>query len=136
MLNKLRFVALAGLLVGGLAHAADSLTIDVHRDANCGCCKDWILHLENNGFTVKDHVEPNMSSVKQAAGVPPRLGSCHTAIVPAEQILALHQRPDLLGIAVPGMPMGSPGMEYGDRKDPYQVVGLTKEGKLEVVAEY
>ena len=69
MLNKLRFVALAGLLVGGLAHAADSLTIDVHRDANCGCCKDWILHLENNGFTVNDHVEPNMSSIKQAAGI-------------------------------------------------------------------
>ncbi len=145
MLSKLRFVALAGLLAGGLAQAADSITVDVHRDANCGCCKDWILHLENNGITVNDHVEANMADVKQAAGVPPRLGSCHTALlngqfieghVPAEQILALQSRPDLLGIAVPGMPMGSPGMEYGDRKDPYQVVGLTKEGELEVVAEY
>ena len=145
MLSKLRFVALAGLMMGGLAHAADSLTIDVHRDANCGCCKDWILHMENNGFTVNDLVEADMGAVKQRLGVPPRLGSCHTAVlngqfieghVPAEQVLALQTRPDLLGIAVPGMPMGSPGMEYGDRKDPYQVVGLTKQGELEVVAEY
>lgn len=145
MLTRLRFAALAGLLIGGIAHAADSITIDVHRDANCGCCKDWILHLEDNGFTVNDHVEANMSTIKQSMGVPPRLGSCHTAVlngqfieghVPAEQILTLQKRPDLLGIAVPGMPMGSPGMEYGDRKDPYQVVGLTKKGELEVVAEY
>jgi len=142
---RLRFVALTALLLGGIAQAADSLTIDVHRDANCGCCKDWIKHLESNGFSVNDHVEPNMATVKQELGVPPRLGSCHTAViggqfveghVPAEQILALQARPDLLGIAVPGMPMGSPGMEYGDRQDPYQVVGLTKGGDLEVVAEY
>ena len=145
MLSKLRYVALAGLLMGGIAHAADSLTIDVHRDANCGCCKDWILHMESNGFTVNDHVEANMSAGKQGLGVPPRLGSGHTAVlngqfieghVPAEQVLLLQQRPDLAGIAVPGMPMGSPGMEYGDRKDPYQGVGLTKEGGLEVIAEY
>lgn len=145
MLIGLRIVALAGLLTGSIAHAADSITIDVHRDANCGCCKDWILHLENNGFTVNDHVEANMISIKQSMGVPPRLGSCHTAVlngqfieghVPAEQIHTLQNRPDLLGIAVPGMPMGSPGMEYGDRKDPYQVVGLNKTGGLEVIAEY
>lgn len=145
MHSRLRFVALTAMLLGGLAQAADNLTIDVHRDANCGCCKDWIKHMETNGFTVNDHVEPNMATVKQELGVPPRLGSCHTAVlngqfieghVPAEQVLALQTRPDLLGIAVPGMPMGSPGMEYGDRQDPYQVVGLTKYGQLEVVAEY
>lgn len=145
MHSRLRFVALTAMLLGGMAQAADNLTIDVHRDANCGCCKDWIKHMETNGFTVNDHVEPNMATVKQELGVPPRLGSCHTAVlngqfieghVPAEQVLALQTRPDLLGIAVPGMPMGSPGMEYGDRQDPYQVVGLTKDGQLEVVAEY
>src|SRR5690554_8058467 len=145
MLGKLRFIALAGLFMGGLAQAADNLTIDVHRDANCGCCKDWILHLENNGFTVNDHVEANMGSLKQTAAVPRRLGSCQTAIingqyveghVPAEQIHLLQNRPDLLGIAVPGMPVGSPGMEYGDRKDPYQVGGLTRSGEVEVIAQY
>ncbi|SDS08160.1 Uncharacterized conserved protein [Halopseudomonas litoralis] len=142
---KLRLVALSALLLGGFAQAADSLTIDVHRDANCGCCKDWIKHMESNGFEVNDHVETNMATVKQELGVPPRLGSCHTAVingqfieghVPADQVIALQARPDLLGLAVPGMPMGSPGMEYGDRQDPYQVVGLTKKGEIEVVAEY
>lgn len=145
MRKSVRFIALAALLAGGMAQAADSLVIDVHRDANCGCCKDWIKHLESNGFTVNDHVEANMAELKQEVGVPPRLGSCHTALingqfveghVPAAQVMELQKRPDLLGIAVPGMPVGSPGMEYGDRQDPYQVVGLTKAGELEVVAEY
>lgn len=145
MRTRLRLVALTALLLSGFAQAADSLTIDVHRDANCGCCKDWIKHMESNGFSVNDHVEANMGKVKQELGVPPHLGSCHTAVingqfieghVPAAQVLALKERPDLLGIAVPGMPVGSPGMEYDDRQDPYQVVGLTKEGELEVVAEY
>ncbi|MCM2330380.1 Uncharacterized conserved protein [Geopseudomonas sagittaria] len=145
MNNPLRIAALAALLMSGAAQAADALTIDVHRDANCGCCKDWIKHLEANGFTVNDHVEPDMRAVKQRLGVAPRLASCHTGVidgkfveghVPAAQILELRQRPDLLGLAVPGMPAGSPGMDYGDRKDAYQVIGLTKAGSDEVVAEY
>ncbi|MEJ6654548.1 MAG: DUF411 domain-containing protein [Pseudomonas sp.] len=145
MLAKLRLIALSTMLLGGVAQAADNLTIDVHRDANCGCCKDWIKHMESNGFEVNDHVEANMATVKQELGVPARLGSCHTAVingqfieghVPAEQVMALQARPDLLGLAVPGMPMGSPGMEYGDRQDPYQVVGLTKKGEVEIIAEY
>lgn len=142
---KLRIATLAALLMSGAVQAADALTIDVHRDANCGCCKDWIKHLEANGFSVRDHVEPDMSAVKQRLGVAPRLASCHTGVidgkfveghVPAAQILELRQRPDLLGLAVPGMPHGSPGMEYGPRRDPYQVIGLTKAGTEEVVADY
>lgn len=145
MNNRLRIAALAALLISGAAQAADTLSIDVHRDANCGCCKDWIKHLEANGFTVNDHVEPDMHAVKQRLGVAPRLASCHTAVidgkfveghVPAAQILELRNRPDLLGLAVPGMVTGSPGMEHGDHQDPYQVIGLTKAGKDEVVAEY
>ncbi len=145
MQAKLRIATLAALLMSGAAQAADALTIDVHRDANCGCCKEWIKHLEANGFEVRDHVEPNMSAVKQRLGVAPRLASCHTGVidgkfveghVPAAQILELRQRPDLLGLAVPGMPAGSPGMEYGDAKDAYQVIGLTKQGKDVVVADY
>ncbi|CAD5379446.1 CopG protein [Pseudomonas sp. OF001] len=142
---KLRIATLAALLMSGAVQAADALTIDVHRDANCGCCKDWIKHLEANGFSVRDHVEPDMSAVKQRLGVAPRLASCHTGVidgkfveghVPAAQILELRQRPDLLGLAVPGMPAGSPGMEYGDRRDAYQVIGLTRDGTDEVVADY
>lgn len=105
---------LALFLFSGLAHASEPLTIDVHRDANCGCCKAWISHLQDNGFTVNDHVEADMSAVKQKLGVPPRLASCHTGVidgkfveghVPAADILKLRQRPDLIGAAVPGMPM-------------------------------
>ena len=145
MLIKLRIAAITVLLISGVSQAAESMTIDVHRDANCGCCKDWIKHLQANGFTVNDHVESNMSAVKERLGVAPRLASCHTAVidgkfveghVPAAQILELKKRPDLLGIAVPGMPAGSPGMDYGQPHQAYQVIGLTKAGADEVMAEY
>lgn len=146
-MNKiLRLAALSALLVGSLAQAAELIPIDVHRDANCGCCKKWIEHLQANGFKVNDHVESNMSEVKQRLGVVPRLASCHTAVidgkfveghVPADQVLALRQRDDLLGVAAPGMPMGSPGMEMdGMPADAYQIIGLTKEGQDVVVADY
>lgn len=140
---KNQLAALALLTLSGLAQAAQ--TIDVYRDPNCGCCKQWISHLRENGFEVNDHVEPNMSAVKQRLGVAPRLASCHTAVidgkfveghVPAEQIKLLAQRPDLRGLAVPGMPMGSPGMEMGDHKDAYDVIGLNNAGTDEVVAHY
>ncbi len=136
---------LAALLLSNLSFAAEPLTIDVHRDANCGCCKAWISHLQDNGFTVNDHVEADMSAVKQRLGVPPRLASCHTGVingqfveghVPAADILKLRQRPDLIGAAVPGMPAGSPGMEYGNVRDAYQVIGLDKQGAERVINQY
>ncbi|OUM28154.1 metal-binding protein [Pseudomonas sp. 1239] len=142
MLKK-NFIAFGLLAMSALAQAGQ--TIDVYRDPNCGCCKEWISHLRDNGFSVNDHVEPNMSAVKQRLGVAPRLASCHTGVidgkfveghVPAEQIQLLAKRPDLRGLAVPGMPMGSPGMEMGDHKDAYQVIGLTRDGTDEVVANY
>ncbi|MFK8328595.1 DUF411 domain-containing protein [Pseudomonas sp. BJa5] len=142
MLSK-KIVAFGLLALSTLAQAAE--TIDVYRDPNCGCCKEWISHLRDNGFTVNDHVEPNMSAVKQRLGVAPRLASCHTGVidgkfveghVPAEQVKLLAKRDDLRGLAVPGMPMGSPGMEMGDHKDAYEVIGLTRDGRDEVVATY
>jgi len=137
-------ILIAGLCAG-LAQAAEPISIDVHRDANCGCCKAWISHLQDNGFSVNDHVESDMSAVKQRLGVPPRLASCHTAVidgkfveghVPAADILKLRQQPDLLGAAVPGMPAGSPGMEMGDRQQAYQVIGLDQQGKERVLGDY
>ncbi len=145
MKTTLRLAALSALLMSTLAQAAELIPIDVHRDANCGCCKKWIAHLESNGFKVNDHVESNMSEVKQRLGVAPRLASCHTGVidgkfveghVPADQVLALRKRDDLLGIAAPGMPMGSPGMEMNGSSDAYQVIGLTRDGKDVVVADY
>ncbi|NIL19536.1 metal-binding protein [Pseudomonas sp. ATCC PTA-122608] len=145
MKTTLRLAVLSALLMSPLAQAAELIPIDVHRDANCGCCKKWIAHLESNGFKVNDHVETNMSEVKQRLGVAPRLASCHTGVidgkfveghVPADQVLALRKRDDLLGIAAPGMPLGSPGMEMDGSSDAYQVIGLTREGKDVVVADY
>jgi len=133
----------AGLFLAASAQAAE--IIDVHRDASCGCCKDWVKYLQANGFEVRDHVESNMSAVKQNLGVAPRLGSCHTGVidgkfieghVPVAQILELKQRSDLVGVAVPGMPAGSPGMDYGQPAQAYQVIGLTADGKDVVIADY
>lgn len=141
----MRRILLLAALLAGTAQAAQPLTIDVHRDANCGCCKDWIKHLQANGFTVNDHVEADMSAVKTRLGVPYSMGSCHTGVidgkfveghVPASEVLELHERADLVGAAVPGMPMGSPGMEMGGRQDAYQVLGLGKNGKAVVLADY
>jgi len=142
MLSK-KIVAFGLLALSTQAQAGQ--TIHYYRYPNCGCCKEWISHLRDNGFTVNDHVEPNMSAVKQRLGVAPRLASCHTGVidgkfveghVPAEQVKLLAKRSDLRGLAVPGMPMGSPGMEMGDHKDAYQVIGLTQDGRDEVVANY
>ncbi|KIV65517.1 CopG protein [Pseudomonas sp. FeS53a] len=134
------------LLVAPLfAQAADPVTLDVYRDPNCGCCKAWISHLRDNGLQVNDHVENDMVAVKERLGVPHRLGSCHTGVidgkfveghVPARDVLRLRERADLIGAAVPGMPIGSPGMEMGDRQDAYQVVGLDSQGRESVLAEY
>ncbi|WP_414158129.1 DUF411 domain-containing protein [Pseudomonas sp. BNK-45] len=146
MKHTLRLAALSALFLTSLAQAAGSIDIDVHRDANCGCCKKWIEHLQANGFNVRDHVEADMSPVKQRLGVAPRLSSCHTAVidgkfveghVPAEQVLALRKRDDLLGIAAPGMPMGSPGMEMdGMGAEAFQIIGLTRDGRDVLVADY
>ena len=99
----------------------------------------WVTHLEENGFMVKATDVPNINSIKQEVWVPGRVGSCHTAIidgyvieghVPAEDILRLlADRPPVKGIAVPGMPMGSPGME-GPNPQPYDVIAFDENGEL------
>ncbi|HSC85243.1 MAG TPA: DUF411 domain-containing protein [Pseudomonas sp.] len=141
----MRLLPLAAFLLASAAQAAEPVTMDVHRDANCGCCKAWISHLQENGIQVNDHVETDMSAVKLRLGVPPRLASCHTGVidgkfveghVPAADILKLHEQPELLGLAVPGMPAGAPGMEMGGRQDAYQVLGLEQDGTERVVHDY
>lgn len=140
-----RLLLCFGLLASAVLQASERPLIDVHRDAHCGCCKDWIAHLLANGFDVREHVETDMSAVKQRLGVPYGLGSCHTAVidgkfveghVPAREVLALRKRPDLLGAAVPGMPMGSPGMEMGNRHDAYQVIGVDRQGHQQLLNDY
>lgn len=141
----MRLLPLLALLFSATSMAAEPLLIDVYRDANCGCCKAWISHLEDNGFQVRDQVVEDMPALKTRLGVPHRLGSCHTGVidgkfveghVPAADVLALRARADLLGAAVPGMPLGSPGMEHGEHKDAYQVIGLGTDGRDHLLNSY
>lgn len=125
------------------AYADESIT--VYKSPTCGCCTKWIDHLKASGFKVKAINTNNMYSVKEKVGVQYGLGSCHTALVdgyvieghvPASDIKRLlKQRPPVIGLTVPGMPMGSPGME-GLRKDSYSVLTFDKSGKTTVFSEY
>jgi hypothetical protein len=142
-------LALLGLGVyvqWGPGASADLPPITVYKSPTCGCCADWITHLRDNGLTVKVEERVNVGPVKRQVGVPKKLASCHTATVggyvveghvPAEQIeRLLRRKPSLRGVSVPGMPVGSPGMERGDYVEPYAVVGFTASGDTTVVARY
>ncbi|WP_019593523.1 DUF411 domain-containing protein [Thioalkalivibrio sp. ALM2T] len=120
--------------------------IHVYKSAACGCCNDWIDHLEAAGFKVEYTNVRDLDGIKQEMGLPRELASCHTAViddyiieghVPASDIQRLlAERPDVSGLSVPGMPHGSPGMETG-REDPYQVLSFDLTGQnLEVWSEY
>jgi len=128
------------------------LAITVNRSAQCGCCKKWIDHVVKHNFAVTDNVTNEMAQIKKQLGLPPRLASCHTAViegyvieghVPAQDIMRLiKEKPDnIAGLSVPGMPMGTPGMEahpgveYG-RKDNFDVVAYDKDGNASVYNAY
>lgn len=120
-------------------------TITVYRSEYCGCCKDWLTHLKQHGFNVIDTPTEQMSAIKEKLGVTPQLASCHTGVVdgyvveghvPADDIKRLLKtRPKIAGIAVPGMPHGSPGMETG-RKDDFHVVAFDKKGNTDAFNTY
>ncbi len=125
------------------AVAATGDTIEVWKDANCGCCKSWVEHMEKHGFTVIAHDTPNLTPIKQKNGVGADLVSCHTGVihgyaveghVPADLVRKMiDEKPAIAGLAVPGMPMGSPGME-GPTSQPYDVIAFTRDGKRTVYA--
>lgn len=124
----------------------ESIEIVVYRSPTCGCCSKWLKHLENNGFIVKDKVTEDMAAIKEKYGVPNNMASCHTAIVdkyvieghvPAADIQSLLKtKPQVVGISVPAMPAGTPGMEMGGRKDPFKVIAFDKEGQLQIFNSY
>ena len=125
--------------------AAGKPTITVYKDPGCGCCKSWIEHLIKHGYRVDAKDTPDMTGIKRGLGVPDALSACHTAVVngylieghvPAADIARLlKEKPKVAGLAVPGMPMGSPGME-GPRTQHYQVLSFDKTGKTKVFASY
>lgn len=131
-----------------VAVAAAPAAVEVWKAPTCGCCKDWIVHLEANGFKVQVHDSGN-TAARARLGIPMRLGSCHTALVdgyaieghvPAREIRRLlAERPGAVGLAVPGMPVGSPGMDgpaYGARKDAYDVLLVRKDGSTTSYQHY
>ncbi|UQG58883.1 DUF411 domain-containing protein [Marinobacter sp. M3C] len=129
-----------------LVSAETERNIHVYKSPTCGCCTDWVKHLEENGFEVEVSEVDNVTPVKIEAGLTPALASCHTAFindyvieghVPADDIKRLlSQAPQARGLSVPGMPAGSPGMEMGDRKDTYQVLLFNANGQTQVFAEH
>ena len=134
-------LASAVVLAFGIAFvpsaAADPVQVQVYKSPTCGCCNKWIEHLESNGFSVHATDVPDLAPIKAENGVPRRLASCHTAIVdgylveghvPAIDVhRLLRERPKVSGLAVPGMPIGSPGME-GPNPERYQVLSFGPEG--------
>ena len=151
LIGRRRFgTAIAALALAPFApaRANEPPLIEVWKSPTCGCCKDWIAHVEANGFRTRVHDNGN-TDARVRLGVDIRYGSCHTALVagyaieghvPAREIKRLlAEKPAAIGLAVPAMPLGSPGMdgpEYGGRKDAYDVLLLTKGKGVSVFQAY
>jgi hypothetical protein len=141
-----KFLALAPLALVACAQFAAAATIDVAKSPTCGCCTVWVERMREAGFAVNVRDVPDTTPVAAAAGVPGNLRSCHTAKVegyaieghvPAADIRRLlDARPDAVGLSVPGMPVGSPGMEMVGRSDRYQVVLIGRDGRHTVWATH
>jgi hypothetical protein len=151
LLATLAKVSVSGWVLGtisptpALAEGAPGVT--VYKDPSCGCCTKWVEHLRTAGLRPTVHDRADMDALKDSLGVPSSLRSCHTAVagkyvieghVPADDLKRLVARAPkgVLGIAVPGMPAGSPGMEMGTRRDPFDVVAFSANGKTSVFARH
>ena len=129
-----------------LAKDARSKDIVVYKNPECGCCNKWIKYLKKHNYYVTEKNTRNIYAEKERLGVPVKLAACHTAIIDGyvveghvtnrdiERLLLL--RPDIKGIAVPGMPIGTPGMERGNTKEPYNVLSFDKEGKVDIFVKH
>lgn len=142
--------ALAACLALPIASQADqkaaAIHLDVHKSPTCGCCTLWMDHMAEHGFISTGHHPDNLGRLKAELGVPVRYGSCHTGVsaagyvfeghVPARYVAQFLANPpaDAIGLTVPAMPVGSPGMEYRDQFNPYDVLLLKKDGAVEVYA--
>ncbi|MGB3766299.1 MAG: DUF411 domain-containing protein [Phormidesmis sp.] len=114
--------------------------LTVYRSPTCGCCEEWVAHMKSAGFQIDDNVTSQMETIRQTYGVPEKLSSCHTAIidgyvveghVPAADVQRLlSEKPDVVGLTAPGMPVGAPGMEMKNRSDPYTVFAFTPDATL------
>ena len=127
--------------------SGEELMLLVHKTATCGCCKMWMKHVEKNGFTAYGQDHQNLMKIKEKYNIQPQYRSCHTAVSSDGFIFAGHipskyikqflseDHPEAIGLSVPGMPLGSPGMEVEDRFMPYDVLILFKDGTSKIYAE-
>lgn len=147
------FTRLLGALVLGialspavaLAATATTHAVEVYHDPACGCCVNWMRYMQAQGYVVTTHANSSMATVKARLGVPAGVASCHTAKiggyvieghVPVQDIRRLlAERPDAIGLAAPGMPMGSPGMEMG-APERYDVLLIERDGTVRVYATH
>ncbi|MDG2332655.1 MAG: DUF411 domain-containing protein [Myxococcota bacterium] len=146
-MTLLVFVAIPLIVSGSWADSdvAPKPSAMVYKSPTCGCCTAWIEHLEENGFEVSSKDIPDVGPVKRMNGVPAGMSSCHTAIiggyfveghVPAEDIeRLLRERPEIAGLAVPRMPIGSPGME-GPNPEPYSVFAIKEDGSTAIFSTH
>lgn len=148
----LKLLFISGLFVLNPGLRAESVTaakpvdITVYRSPTCSCCGKWIQHMKQNNFNVQDIVTDDMQAIKDKYGVPKEMASCHTALVdgyvveghvPADDIKKLlTSKPKVVGLAVPGMVTGSPGMEMGGAKPPYDVMSFDKEKHSQIFNSY
>ena len=119
----------------------------VHKTPTCGCCKAWVKHIKNSGFITEVQDHKNLADIKEMFGIKSQYRSCHTAVsedgyifeghIPSKYVTQFlsENHPNAIGLSVPGMPLGSPGMEVGDRFMPYKVLMLYKDGSSNVYAE-
>jgi hypothetical protein len=149
-MKRRRMLLLSAVATALPTFAQDKPAVEVWKSPTCGCCKDWLAHLEAHGFVVAKVHDVGNTGMRGRLGIPADLGSCHTALiggyaieghVPAADIKRLlAQRPaGVVGLTVPGMPIGSPGMDgpaYGNRRDRYDVVLLHKDGRRTVFATH
>lgn len=128
---------------GALASVPEMI---VHHDPACGCCGKWMEHMREAGFTIRTETTATLHELKRNLGVPANLSSCHTAVVggyiveghvpAADVIRMLVEKPDIAGIAVPGMPLGSPGMEYGNQRQAHDVISFDEASATAVFNHY
>ncbi len=129
-----------------ISDSSQSEKITVYRSPTCGCCGLWLQHLEKHGFAVNDVKTTDMQAVKQKYGVKPEWASCHTALVggyvveghvPAADIKKLLQeKPAVIGVSVPQMPHGTPGMEMSGHKQPFSVISFDQDGNSQTFTDY
>jgi hypothetical protein len=146
MFRRRLFRIVAPLALLAAAETAVAATLNVTKSASCQCCAHWVEHMKKAGFDVKVRVVEDVTPTATRLGVPKALRSCHTSEiggyvieghVPAADVKRLlAKRPKVAGLSVPGMVVGSPGMEHGDHKQPYRTIAFDKAGKTQVFASH